>query len=234
MVPAGHVPRKLDLCQPPVRHRYRPRCWRQPLDQHRHIQIQLPSAPGYLAADSWDDAASHLHLLEIDANSVGFIRRGKWIEYRPNLHKSSGSPQGLPLSPGNATHDFKTYGTFELPIGPGKLLMGGSHGVLARVIEGWQASAVVNLSSGPPASISASYTNPTAWASPTGLYGNSVPDIVGNFPRDGKVNWVSVSDPGGPQFRILLRFVHQNERSAMFGSCHPTGRLLHAPGRRRQ
>jgi hypothetical protein len=105
------------------------------------------------------------------------------------------------LSPGNATHDFKTYGTFELPIGPGKLLMGGSHGVLARAVEGWQASGILNLSSGPPASISSSYTNPTVvGASPTGLYGNSVPDIVGNFPRDGKVNWVSVSDPADHNF----------------------------------
>ena len=63
------------------------------------------------------------------------------------------------LSPGNATHDFKSYGTFELPIGPGKLLMGGSHGVLARVIEGWQSSFIVNLSAGQPANISASYIN---------------------------------------------------------------------------
>jgi hypothetical protein len=88
-----------------------------------------------------------------------------------------------------------------LPFGPGKLLMGKSHGVLARIIEGWQASSVVNLSSGGPANISASYTNPTVvGASPTGLYGNSVPDIVGDFPRDGKVNWVSVSDPNDHNF----------------------------------
>ena len=87
------------------------------------------------------------------------------------------------LSPGNATHDFKTNGTFELPIGPGKLLMGGSHGVLAHVIEGWQISAIVNFFSGQPTSVPASYTNPTVvGASPTGLYGNSVPDIVGDFP----------------------------------------------------
>ena len=105
------------------------------------------------------------------------------------------------LSPGNAKHDFKGYGTFELPFGPGKLLFSGSHGVLARVIEGWQASAVVNLSAGQPANISASYVNPTVIGnSPTGLYGNSVPDIVGNFPRDGKVNWVSVSNPNDHNF----------------------------------
>jgi hypothetical protein len=105
------------------------------------------------------------------------------------------------LSPGNATHDFKTYGTFELPIGPGKMLLANSHGVLARVIEGWQASPVVNLSSGAPASIAGSYVNASSGlASPTGLYGNSVPDIVGNFPRDGKVNWVSVSNPADHNF----------------------------------
>src|SRR5262249_52992515 len=34
------------------------------------------------------------------------------------------------LSPNNATHDFKSYGTFELPIGPGRMLLGNSHGVL--------------------------------------------------------------------------------------------------------
>jgi hypothetical protein len=105
------------------------------------------------------------------------------------------------LSPGNAKHDFKGYGTFELPFGPGKLLFRGSHGVLARVIEGWQASSVVNLSAGAPANISASYVNPTVIGnSPTGLYGNSVPDIVGNFPRDGSVNWVSVSNPNDHNF----------------------------------
>jgi hypothetical protein len=94
------------------------------------------------------------------------------------------------LSPGNATHDFKTYGTFELPMGPGKLLFSGSHGVLARAIEGWQTSVIVNLSAGQPANVAASYVNAsTSLASPTGQYGNSVPDIVGNFPRDGKVSW---------------------------------------------
>jgi hypothetical protein len=105
------------------------------------------------------------------------------------------------LSPTNATHDFKTYGTFDLPIGPSKLLLANSHGVLARAVEGWQSSFIVNLSSGQPTPISASYTNASnLLASPTGQYGNSVPDIVGNFPRDGKVNWVSVSNPADKNF----------------------------------
>jgi hypothetical protein len=97
------------------------------------------------------------------------------------------------LSPGNATHDFRTYGTFELPVGPGRFLLSGSHGVLARVVEGWQSSFIMNLSTGQPVNISSSYLNSVsgiATASPTGLYGtNSAPDIVGPFPRDGKVTW---------------------------------------------
>ncbi len=107
------------------------------------------------------------------------------------------------LSPGNAAHDFKGYGTFELPFGPGKLLMGSSHGVLAHIIEGWQASGVVNLSSGSPANISTTYVNSSSGlpvTSQTGLYGNAVPDIVGNFPRDGKVKWQSVSNPADHNF----------------------------------
>jgi hypothetical protein len=89
------------------------------------------------------------------------------------------------LSPNNAAHDFKTYGSFELPIGPGKMLMGQSHGVLARIVEGWQSSYIVNLSTGQPIDVSASYGANL----PTGMYGKSVPDIVGPFPRDGQVSW---------------------------------------------
>src|SRR5262249_12846820 len=94
------------------------------------------------------------------------------------------------LSPSHATHDFRSYGTFELPIGPGRTLFGKSSGVLARVIEGWQSCFTVNLSTGQRASITASYLN-CAVASTTGLSGNSVPDIVGPFAGKGvgNVNW---------------------------------------------
>ena len=53
------------------------------------------------------------------------------------------------------THDFRTNGTFALPIGPNKLLFANSAGTLARIIEGWQASWIINLTSGAPTSIAA-------------------------------------------------------------------------------
>ena len=47
-------------------------------------------------------------------------------------------------------HVFRTYGTFDLPVGPGQLFAKNTTGFVARLIEGWQTSWIVNLSSGQP------------------------------------------------------------------------------------
>src|SRR5437762_11641457 len=69
------------------------------------------------------------------------------------------------------THDFRTNGTFALPIGPNKLLFGKSSGTVARISEGWQMGWIVNLTSGQPTSIAAQNM----------LYANGTADIVGAF-----------------------------------------------------
>src|SRR5262249_9132728 len=79
-------------------------------------------------------------------------------------------------------HVVVNYGTFELPIGPRQLLVGNSSGIWGRLAENWQASWVVNLSSGAPGNISAQSM----------LYGLGVPDIVGPFDiKDFKYAWVN-------------------------------------------
>jgi len=84
------------------------------------------------------------------------------------------------LAPGNVTHDFRSFGTFELPIGPNKLLFANSSGVLARIIEGWQTSFIINASTGQPGSIGAANM----------LYGNGVADIVNPLNINaGRVSW---------------------------------------------
>jgi hypothetical protein len=84
------------------------------------------------------------------------------------------------LAPNNVTHDFRSFGTFELPIGPNKLFLGSSTGVLARVVEGWQSSFIINASTGQPASVGAGNM----------LYGNGVADVVGSIDRTaGAANW---------------------------------------------
>ena len=67
----------------------------------------------------------------------------------------------------------------DLPIGPGKLLARHSSGWLARAIEGWKFGTIVNVSSGAPLNVTGQNT----------LYASGTPDIVGNFPRQGKVVW---------------------------------------------
>jgi hypothetical protein len=50
-------------------------------------------------------------------------------------------------------HDLRTNGTFELPIGPGKLLFSKSSGWVGRLIEHWQTGIIFNVSSGNPRTI---------------------------------------------------------------------------------
>src|SRR5207253_8080752 len=70
-------------------------------------------------------------------------------------------------------HVVVNYGTFELPIGPGKHFLGSSSGIGARLVENWEASWIVNLSSGAPIGVSAQSM----------LYGLGVADVVGPFDR---------------------------------------------------
>jgi hypothetical protein len=83
------------------------------------------------------------------------------------------------LETNNRAHSFRSYGTFELPFGPGKWIGGNTSGVLARLIEGWQLGSIVNLTSGAPMNISSGTT----------LYMSGTPDLAGDFPRSGKVAW---------------------------------------------
>jgi Carboxypeptidase regulatory-like domain len=76
------------------------------------------------------------------------------------------------LTGDDRTHVLQTNGTFDLPIGPQKLLLGKSSGPLARVTEGWRLGWIFNVVSGPALDIQAANM----------LYANGVPDIVGPFP----------------------------------------------------
>jgi hypothetical protein len=87
------------------------------------------------------------------------------------------------LATNHVTHDFRANGTFSLPFGPNQLLFRHSSGWIARTVEGWQASVIINANTGQPTSITAGNM----------LYGNGVPDIVGPFPVKpfSDVQWTS-------------------------------------------
>jgi hypothetical protein len=69
---------------------------------------------------------------------------------------------------GNRSQTIRTNGTFELPIGPNKLVLGNSSGFVARLIERWQLGLIYNYNTG-------SYANVGAQSM---MYGNGTPDIV--------------------------------------------------------
>jgi hypothetical protein len=77
------------------------------------------------------------------------------------------------LQPGHRGHNFRTHGSFELPFGPNQALFSGATGAMARLVEGWQMSWILDLSSGAPTGISTGAVQQ--------LYANGVPDIVGAF-----------------------------------------------------
>src|SRR4030095_15067455 len=64
----------------------------------------------------------------------------------------------IQLQPPHRTHAFRTNGTFELPIGPNKLLLSNSSGWVARLVERWQLSWIANLNSGGPLNITGTDT----------------------------------------------------------------------------
>jgi hypothetical protein len=107
------------------------------------------------------------------------------------------------------THDFRTNGIIELPMGPNKLFFGNSSGWLGRVLERWQAGLILNLASGRPTSISAltgltyaagGLTPAAALTAP-----NTTAEVVGPLNlRTGNVVW------DGP-----------TNRGTFFGDPHP-------------
>jgi hypothetical protein len=107
------------------------------------------------------------------------------------------------------THDFRTNGIIELPMGPNKLFFGNSSGVLARVLERWQAGLILNLGSGRPTSVSAltglTYASGVSNTAGGLIAPNTVAEVVGPWEvRTGDVKW------DGP-----------TNRGTYFGDPHP-------------
>jgi hypothetical protein len=72
------------------------------------------------------------------------------------------------LQAGNQPHTLRANSVIELPFGPNKMFFGNSSGWLARALERWQTSWILNLASAPFANITAVNR----------MYGTGVPDIV--------------------------------------------------------
>jgi hypothetical protein len=99
------------------------------------------------------------------------------------------------ILPDSRRHDFRTNGTFTLPVGPNRAFFGNSNGALARILEDWSMSWIVNLTSGAPLSIAAQsglYTHTTA------VPGTA--DIAGAFDSKGSVQFTGAGSAAGTYF----------------------------------
>lgn len=75
------------------------------------------------------------------------------------------------------THMFTSNGTYELPLGPGRPLLGKAPGWLQRVVERWQFGGILSLTSGAPLTVTAPISTISQ------LTAVSTPNIVGDFPK---------------------------------------------------
>src|SRR5207247_2081830 len=112
--------------------------------------------------------------------------------YRDPLNRNA----DYTLQPTHRAHDFRSYGTFELPFGPGRWLGANSSGWFARLVERWDVGAIVNLTSGAPLYVIGGQTiyglttllggETASRINAQTMTGIGTPDLVGAFPRDGK------------------------------------------------
>jgi hypothetical protein len=88
---------------------------------------------------------------------------------------------GYVLQASDRPHNWVTYGTYDLPFGPGGLVGTSLHGAWAKAAGGWQIGWISTVQSGAPLAISAN----------CGLYGNCTPDEVngGIDPNSTSVDW---------------------------------------------
>jgi hypothetical protein len=147
-------------------------------------------------------------------NGLSFQSTYTWSK---NLGNSGGvSPDPRDLSTGytlqgsDRPHNWVTFGTIDLPFGPGKLLGKDTHGVLGRVIGGWQMGWITNITSGAPLALTAN----------CGLYGNCAPDAVngGIDPKSAEVTWIG---DHGTLFADRYTFVPDPQCDSIEASLQP-------------
>jgi hypothetical protein len=56
----------------------------------------------------------------------------------------------VPTAGYDIRHALKVNYIYELPVGPGKSLLGNTHGILGKALQGWETAGVIRIQSGSP------------------------------------------------------------------------------------
>jgi hypothetical protein len=112
------------------------------------------------------------------------------------------------LTANHRLHDIRSNGTWELPFGPNRQLLGSAPGWLSRVVERWQLGGILSINSGAPLTITTGINN---------SYGltNNFPDMVAPLPKSfGKVEKDGLA-PGVVEYFGGIRQINDPIRSSI-------------------
>jgi hypothetical protein len=120
-----------------------------------HANPQFGSTAGTSVAYRTNTGRSSYNSLQTQVTlrpTAGFSGTATWVWAKSFNLPGSGyiNPADRNLDfgvQGLNAHSLRVNGTFELPIGPNKLLLANSSGLLARVLERWQMGFIYNASS---------------------------------------------------------------------------------------
>lgn len=125
------------------------------------------------------------------------------------------------------THVFKANGIWELPFGPGKMLGRNTHGLLGKLLGGWQTGSILTIQSGSPMSLGAVGAFNTS--------GNNTPVSVADIPKDlgglritgsGPVFFTGLKQVVDPYVSQITTINGIGQRSGMLAITDASGKLL--------
>jgi hypothetical protein len=126
------------------------------------------------------------------------------------------------------THLFRSSGTWELPLGPGERLLGGTSGVIAQLVRGWQIGGIFNLFSGQPLGLSSSVSSFNQHQDNTATLVGTLPGDTGEVKKieGGVVYFDGLKQVNDPGIESLTPLQLLNNRSVLKAIADSSGRVI--------
>jgi hypothetical protein len=128
----------------------------------------------------------------------------------------------------HATHVFRNSGTWELPFGPDRQSLASSHGLLARLVGGWQIGGIFNLFSGSPIGLASQVTSFNQFVDNTPALVGPLPKNTGHVTRtdNGVVYFDGLKQVPDPAIARLTLSQLLNTRSSLKAITDSAGGLI--------
>ncbi len=123
-------------------------------------------------------------------------------------------------SPFDVTHRFVAHGTYEIPVGKGKMILN-NDSLASRLIGGWQLNTIVTLQTGTPFTVTATDVSATGGSHQSRANCVSDPFVGATSDRS---RYAGGASPGF----FLNSAAFANPAAGFFGNCAP--RKFHGPG----